>query len=195
MILFALASVENPRPQDAAQFFSAAIRFHPDYSPALLNLATVEPQYLRDDAQALKNYRAYLALTPRPADWGAVNDLVNGWEQPVLVAAIKLPPAKENEMAVPAKSNAADAKPPPVAAIHPPLLPKAPPGGRNAPAPPRPASPAVVVTVPPETAMVTAPDVAAPGNTVSPELPQNRPRPGNRVCGNGLIRFAGLVCD
>ena len=166
-----LASVERGRPQDAAQFFSAAIRFHPDYSPALLNLATVDRQYLRDDAQALKNYRAYLALTPRPADWGAVNDLVNGWEQPVLVAAIKLPPAKENEMAVPAKSNAADVKPPPVAAIHPPLLPKAPPGGRNAPAPPRPASPAVVVTVPPETAMVTAPDVAAPGNTVSPEAP------------------------
>ena len=31
-----LARVERGRPQDAAQFFSAAIRFHPDYAPALI---------------------------------------------------------------------------------------------------------------------------------------------------------------
>ena len=72
---------------------------HPDYAPALLNLATVDRQYLRDDAQALKNYRAYLELKPRPADWDAVNDLVNSLEQPAMVAAMKAPPAKENETA------------------------------------------------------------------------------------------------
>ena len=82
-----LARVEGGRPQDAAKFFAAAIEAHPNYAPALLNLATVEHQYLRDDSQALKHYRAYLALAPRPADWDAVNDLVNSLEQPAIVAA------------------------------------------------------------------------------------------------------------
>ena len=53
----------------------------------------MQQQYLHDDDQALKNYRAYLALTPRPANWDAVNDLVNSLEQPETVAAAKTPPA------------------------------------------------------------------------------------------------------
>ena len=40
----------------------------------MLNLATVAQQYLHDNTLALQNYRAYLALTPRPANWDAVND-------------------------------------------------------------------------------------------------------------------------
>ena len=156
-----LASIERGHPQDAAQFFSAAVRFHPDYAPALLNLATVERQYLRDDAQALKNYRAYLMLTPRPANWDAVNDLVNSLEQPAAGVASKTPPAMENEMAVPAKSNAVAAKPPANSAAHPALPPKTLPGGRNTVTPPRSAPPTEVVNVPPETAMVTAPNAPA----------------------------------
>jgi tetratricopeptide (TPR) repeat protein len=164
-----LARVAGGHPQDAAQFFSAAVRFHPDYSPALLNLATVDRQYLRDDAQALKNYRAYLELKPRPADWDAVNDLVNSLEQPAMVAAIKPPPAKENETAFPAKPNAVEPKPSPTAAVQAPLSPKAPPGGRNVSAPPRPTPPAKVVAVQPEPALVTAP------NTSTPETPETAP--------------------
>ena len=67
----------------------------PDYAPALLNLATVAQQYLHDNALALQNYRAYLALTPRPANWDAVNDLANSLEQPAAVAAANPPPATE----------------------------------------------------------------------------------------------------
>ncbi len=77
-----LARVERGRPQDAAQFFTAATRQKPEYAPAWLNLATVAQQYLHDDALALQNYRAYLALKPRPANWDAVNDLVNSLESP-----------------------------------------------------------------------------------------------------------------
>jgi tetratricopeptide (TPR) repeat protein len=157
-----LARVEGGRPQDAARFFSAAAEEHPDYAPALLNLATVERQYLRDDAQALKNYRAYLALTPRPADWDAVNDLVNNLDQPAIVAAVRTPPAKENETAVPAKPNTGEAKPAATAAVRPPLSPKLQPGGRNIPAPPRPAVPAEFVTVQPEPAIVMASNASAP---------------------------------
>ncbi len=156
-----LARVAGGHPQDAAKFFSAAFAAHPDYAPALLNLATVERQYLRDDAQALKNYRAYLALTPRPADWDAVNDLVNNLEQPTTVASAKPPTAAENETSAPAKSNAGETKPATNAAVHPAVSTKVQQGGRSAPAPPRPGTP-VVVTVPPEPAIATTSDATAP---------------------------------
>jgi Flp pilus assembly protein TadD len=164
-----LAFVADGRPQDAAKFFSAAVAAHPDCAPALLNLATVDRQYLRDDAQALKNYRAYLALTPRRPDWDAVNDLVNGLEQPALVAAIKPPPVKENETAVSVKPNAGETKPAALAAVHPVLPPKMQTSGRNnTPAAPRPATPAEVVTVQPGPAIVTASNVSAPPALVEP---------------------------
>ncbi|MGA2853456.1 MAG: tetratricopeptide repeat protein [Verrucomicrobiota bacterium] len=163
-----LARVAGGHPQDAAQFFSAAVRFHPNYAPALLNLATVDRQYLRDDAQALKNYRAYLALTPRPSDWDAVNDLVKSLEQPAMVAAVKFPPAMENATEVPAKPNAAETKPATTAAARPSLPPKAQPGGRNTPVAPHPATPAEIVAVQPEPAMVTTPNASAPKTQVEP---------------------------
>ena len=164
-----LAFVADGRPQDAAKFFSAAVAAHPDCAPALLNLATVDRQYLRDDAQALKNYRAYLALTPRRADWDAVNDLVRGLEQPALAAAINPPPVNENETAVSAKPNAGETKPAAPAAVHPVLPPRMQTGGRNnTPAGPRPATPAEVVTVQPGPAIVTASNVSAPSAPVEP---------------------------
>jgi Flp pilus assembly protein TadD len=180
-----LASVERGRPQDAAKFFSAAVQFHPDYAPALLNLATVNRQYLHDDAQALKNYRAYLALAPRPADWDAVNDLVNSLEQPAIVAAAKAPPAKANETAVPAKPIAGEAKPPATPAAHPSLTPKPQQGGRNTTAPPRPATPEEVVAVQPEPTMVMTPSATAPETQVEPATAGKpdagrRPNPGRR---------------
>ena len=48
-----LAHVTRGRPQEAAKYFSAAVDAHPDYAPALLNLATVNQQYLRDSRTAL----------------------------------------------------------------------------------------------------------------------------------------------
>ncbi len=159
-----LARVEGGRPQDAAKFFSAAIEAHPNYAPALLNLATVEHQYLRDDAQALKNYRAYLALTPRPADWNAVNDLAGSLEQPVTVAAIKPPPVKSNETASPAKPNAGETKPLANASSHPAQPPKSQPAGRSNSTPPRPVAPTEVATVQPEQAIVSAPSASVRGN-------------------------------
>jgi lipoprotein NlpI len=156
-----LARVAGGRPQDAARFFSAAVAAHPDYAPARLNLATVERQYLRDDAQALKNYRAYLALTPRPADWDAVNDLVNSLQQPMTVAAEKAPAANENETAVPAKPNVAEAKPPATAAAHPLLPPRSQPTSRSAATTPRAEPPAEVAHMRPETATAAAPNASS----------------------------------
>ncbi len=72
-----LARIQRGRPRDAAQFFTAAVQARPDYAAALLNLATVSHQYLHDNQTALKNYRAYLALSPRLANWDEVNAIAD----------------------------------------------------------------------------------------------------------------------
>jgi len=92
-----LARVQRGRPREAAQFFAAAIQNHPDYAPAILNLATVEQQYLRDNRSALEHYHAYLALTPRPENWDAVNEIANNLESSETVAAVNPQPANQNQ--------------------------------------------------------------------------------------------------
>src|SRR5665213_687517 len=98
---FGLARAARGRPRDAAQFFAAAIQHHPGFAPAILNLATVSAEYLHDKKTALANYRAYLALTPRPADWDAVNAVMNDLEQPPAVAVVNPPQETENKTAPP----------------------------------------------------------------------------------------------
>jgi len=70
-----LVQLQRNKARDAAQSFSAALKSQPDHRAALLNLAIVTHQQLNDRAAALALYRQYLALTPRPADWDAVNAL------------------------------------------------------------------------------------------------------------------------
>jgi tetratricopeptide (TPR) repeat protein len=103
---FGLARIERGHAREAAQFFAAAARERPDYGPALLNLATVAQQYLHDNPLALQNYRAYLALTPRPANWDAVNDIANSLELPAAVAAANPLPAGGAVHATPPRTQA-----------------------------------------------------------------------------------------
>ena len=101
-----LARVERGRPREAEKFFDAAVQAHPDYAPALLNLATLAHESLHDNQLALQNYRAYLALTPRPANWDAVNEIANNLEQPANVAATTPPPANETKPPTIARTSA-----------------------------------------------------------------------------------------
>ena len=96
-----LARIQRGKPHDAVQFFAAAIQHHPDFAPAILNLATVNALYLHDNKTALEKYRAYLALTPRPADWDAVNAVMNNLEEPSAVAAVNPPQEAKNQTAAP----------------------------------------------------------------------------------------------
>jgi tetratricopeptide (TPR) repeat protein len=157
-----LAQVQRDRPREAAQYFNAAVKAHPDYAPAILNLATVAQEYLRDNKLALQNYRAYLALTPRLANWNEVNAIAGSLEQPGTVAMANPPPRSANE-----NQNVA-AAPPPVAgetkaqtagAVRPAASPRAQPAARtySNPPPPHPAPPAQVVEVQPEPVIVTTP--------------------------------------
>jgi tetratricopeptide (TPR) repeat protein len=112
-----LARIQRGKYHDAAQFFAAALQNKPDYAAALLNLATVSQQYLHDNKTALEKYRAYLALSPKPANWDAVNEIANGLEQaatPLAVATTaSAPPVKSNppvtEPKTPVKTFAAAA--------------------------------------------------------------------------------------
>ncbi len=76
-----LARMQRGRPEEAEKFFQAAVQYHPDFGPAILNLATVERDYLHNDRYALDEYRSYLALEPRPANWDEVNAIVTSLEQ------------------------------------------------------------------------------------------------------------------
>jgi len=150
-----LARVERSRPRDAAKFFDAAVQAHPDYAPALLNLATVAHESLHDDKLALQNYHAYLALTPHPANWDAVNEIANNLDQPASVAATApAPPAIEPKPLSLARTSA-PAKLTPTVAVP-----------KKTPANPTPrltsSVPTQVVNVQPEPEIVTT-----PGKTVA----------------------------
>jgi len=82
-----LVQLQRNRPRNAAESFAEVLKLQPDYGPALLNLATVAQQYLNDRAGALRRYREYLALKPRPADWEAVSAIVRSIEGPVVTHA------------------------------------------------------------------------------------------------------------
>jgi len=71
-----LARLQEGKLRDAAEFFAAAVQSRADFAPALLNLATVNEQYLHDHRAALANYQAYLALNPRPANYNDVKAIV-----------------------------------------------------------------------------------------------------------------------
>src|SRR5271170_2831160 len=95
-----LARIERGRPREASQFFAAAVQNHPDYAPALLNLATVAHEDLHDNKLALENYRAYLALTPKPANWDEVNEIANHLEQSTGVATATQSSVIQNQTVV-----------------------------------------------------------------------------------------------
>ncbi|MFZ0827666.1 MAG: tetratricopeptide repeat protein [Verrucomicrobiia bacterium] len=143
-----LARVARGRPREAAQFFAAAAKVRPDFGPAVLNLATVAQQYLHDNTLALQNYRAYLALTPRPANWEAVNEIVGGLAPSGMAATAGESPASASESrTLPA-----------TAAVRAPALTRTQAVARTTPVPLRQAAaPAQIVNVQPEPAIVGTP--------------------------------------
>jgi tetratricopeptide (TPR) repeat protein len=150
-----LARVERGRPREAVQFFAAAAKEKPDYAPAWLNLATVAQQHLHDNALALQNYRAYLALTPRPANWDAVNDLAKSLEPPVTTTT-----AVANESQTPAPEIRT---PPAVGAVRPAASSRTQTVARVNLNPPRPATTSPqVVKVQPEPVIIGTPVAPAP---------------------------------
>lgn len=88
---------------DAEGNFNAALKMQPNYAPALLNLAVTEG-YLNNPSASLQHYQDYLALSPRPANWQAVNAIAKQLEQ---------------QLAPPPPANIASANPPVTNQTHP----------------------------------------------------------------------------
>jgi tetratricopeptide (TPR) repeat protein len=181
-----MARIQRGKPQEAAKFFSAAIQSSPNFAPAILNLATVSHQYLQDNKTALDNYHAYLALTPRPANWDEVNALASGLEQSLATAA-PMPTTI-------AKANPPEPKPAPEpkqqtkvsnsVTSHPAVSPKPQTAARvivsnPAPTRPAPAAPMQIVQVKPEPQIVTKPNPTA-ASTEPPEVQMPEPAPAQK---------------
>jgi tetratricopeptide (TPR) repeat protein len=167
-----LARVERGRPREAAKYFDAAVQAHPDYAPSLLNLAMVAHESLHDNQLARQNYRAYLALTPRPANWDAVNEIASNLEQPPSVAApAPAPPVVEPKPLSLARTST-PAKPTPAVSVS-----------KKTPASPTPrltsSAPTQMVNVQPEPEIVATPGktvaTAEPTLTSTPESAAGRP--------------------
>ncbi|HEX4350006.1 MAG TPA: tetratricopeptide repeat protein [Verrucomicrobiae bacterium] len=86
-----LARLQEGKLRDASGFFAAAVQSRADFAPALLNLATVNEQYLHDHRAALANYQAYLALNPRPANYNDVKAIIASLMQSDAAATIVAP--------------------------------------------------------------------------------------------------------
>jgi len=178
-----LAQMQRDRPREAAQEFGAAVKAHPDYAPAILNLATVAQEYLHDNKLALQYYRDYLALTPRQANWNEVNAIASSLAPPAIVATAKptLRPAPGSQNAAPAPA-ASETRTQTATAAHPSVPATAQPVVRTEynPPPPRQEPPAQVVEVQPEPTIVAtpgqtpakpAPSVYAPAGPVPAQKP------------------------
>jgi Flp pilus assembly protein TadD len=103
-----LARLQRGRAAEAEQCFENALKQQRDYRPAMLNLAIVAQQYLRDRPLALQKYREYLALKPVPANADALAVIVRQLEQELN------PPVRHpvTNAAAPPKLNASVPKPP-----------------------------------------------------------------------------------
>jgi tetratricopeptide (TPR) repeat protein len=98
-----LARMQRDRPEEAEKFFQAAVTHHPDYAPAVLNLATVAHQYMHDDRLALEQYRNYLALQPRQANWDQVSVIVTTLEGSPMAPQSTMPPQRQTQQVPPAR--------------------------------------------------------------------------------------------
>jgi len=72
--------LQRQRARDAVTYFNAALQQNSNFAPARLNLAVVYHQNLTNYPLALNQYRAYLAIKPRPADADAVAAVVKQLE-------------------------------------------------------------------------------------------------------------------
>jgi len=167
-----LARLQRGRAGEAAQCFESALKQQPLYRPALLNLAIVSQQYLKDRQLALQKYREYLALKPPPANADALAATVRQLEQelnpPVHPAATNVV-GQLNQNANPPKSSAASPpKPPATNVAHLASAPRPEPAAHlTRPAATNTPKPAATNVAKPAPVLATAP----PANMEVPKLP------------------------
>ena len=190
--------------KESLPFFQSALQIQPNYAPALLNLALLYHQYLpvrtlEARRFALQKYREYLAVTPRPANWAAVQELATSLERELAPAPRPATPAAVAQVQISTNllikgSNAVTSAVRPIVItppVAPPFKPEPPPGETRVatttvlakPAPPSPSKPAVSelarFTPPtpapaPPTPIVAVPVPRKPAPAIDPELSRAR---------------------
>jgi tetratricopeptide (TPR) repeat protein len=146
-----VAELERNRVTEAGQFFNAALRAKPDYAPAILNMAILYQTHLNNRQYALQRYHDYLALTPKPANWEAVDAAARALEQEMNGA----PTPARSTAPTPQPANPAPQAAPQRTAATPPRL------AKPEPTNPRSSSstqPTEVTQVPPEPVIRGAPN-------------------------------------
>lgn len=98
-----LVRAQRGHAGEAVQCFNAALKQRPGYALALLNLAIVEQQDLRDLPVALQKYREYLALQPLPNNSDQVKAVVGQLEEQMQPPAPRTPAT--NDAASQTRSN------------------------------------------------------------------------------------------
>ncbi len=129
-----LARLQRGRVAEASPFFTEALRRDPHYGPALLNLAVIAHEHLKDKSLALERYRAYASLRPPPENLEAIKAIIARLEHELVPLAP--PPAASPTQAM---VTAAPPKPATTAA---------PPATIAAPRTPAPATNLAAVTAP-----------------------------------------------
>jgi tetratricopeptide (TPR) repeat protein len=194
-----MVRVSRNHPAEAAQYFSNALKEQPDYGPALLNLAIVSQQSLKDRPAALQRYREYLATKPPPSSAEPVAALVRQLERelnppprPVATnvatsptnASVPMPPPTNAFVAKTVPTNTSLVKVAPtnmprtqaVALASTKPEPQSPaPKSASAAAPPQPAPKVELVRLADEPTLVAAQDVTIPGKEASPPAVEAKP--------------------
>ena len=150
-----LVQVQRGRAREAVSIFMAALKEHPDYSPALLNLAVVYHQYLNEGQLALVNYRQFLKVAANEPETVKVHWVVRELEAQLNPPVPRPDPAQATQTNL---SKPLASQPPPAAQPSPVSAPQSVPVARQ------------VTLTPPPPAIVT--NVVVAPKIIEPEAPR-----------------------
>jgi tetratricopeptide (TPR) repeat protein len=183
-----LARVQRGRHPEATQLFGAALKAQPDFHPALLNLAIVDQQYVKDRPAAVRAYQTYLAARPAPEHVEPIKSLVRQLEQemaqPRVLATNPVAPPLTN---LPAPKAAIPQ--PPSAVARPVEQSKA--EVKSEPRPVPPTNEYEVVRVPADPVIRPAEDIPATPKDAQAEpvrLAENHATPESKAAKRGLLQ-------
>ena len=106
-----IVRLQRGKPAESVDCFSKALSKNTNFTPALLNLAIVQQQYLKDRTAAISSYRKYISQTKDPG--GVVSGIVRQLEAELVPTPRAETPAQANPPRIPAATPAAAITQPP----------------------------------------------------------------------------------
>ncbi|HEY6228681.1 MAG TPA: tetratricopeptide repeat protein [Verrucomicrobiae bacterium] len=102
---YGVTLLHRRKASDARAYFNEALKYQPDYSPAVFNQAVVFHYYIVNKPQALARYQDYLRMKPDASGAAAANEAIRALEaelqpKPVVVVATNTPTATNRLVAM-----------------------------------------------------------------------------------------------